>query len=95
MGNVAMTDRAQAALSSLAPADRDRVSASIDRLRIEGAQPSGVPHVYAVRGPEDQAMFVLRATPTLRVLFSVNGDLVVIRDVVNHDIIDRYFRTAG
>ena len=50
MPNIAISDRAQIASNSLAPADRQRVSASIDRLRLEGPRPSGPPQVYRVRG---------------------------------------------
>ena len=48
-----------------------------------------------MRGSNDQLLCVLRATPTLRLLFTIEGDVVVSQDVVNHDIIDNYFRNAG
>ncbi len=94
MPNIAITERAETAMSSLGLADRNRVVGSIDRLR-GGNEPHNTAVISCPRPQRQFIICIKRHTQTLRVIFSIDADVVVIQDVVNHDIISRYFQNGG
>ena len=95
-------------LTRFSTADQRRVAASIDRyggsFDPETGDPSG--HIYrpykvSLSQGMDSTLYVLRSTPSIRVILTIDDDplferkIVTLLRVVKHDEIDRAFRSAA
>lgn len=83
-------ERAEAALRFLPPNERARVLRQIARLDATVKPASFGPNLYKVHG--FKTLYVLRATPRLRVLVEVKEANYLITDIVSHDVLIRHFR---
>ena len=78
------------ALNFLSQAERDQVMHDINHLA-EAPFPPEAPGVYRVQGPPE--FLVLPTLDRLRVVYTVGPDrIVTIQDIINQDLVDRYFR---
>ena len=73
--------RVDRALSNLAAADPGAHIQNSNRLALSPASPK-------------KRLFAYRAGPRLRLIFSLEGDVCVIEDIVDHDRLDRLFGRA-
>jgi hypothetical protein len=86
--------QARTALESLDPGERGEVTESIDRLRF-GPNPTGLPQVYAIPGPENLHVMPAGRSQRLRVVFTVSAQgQITIQDILSHDLVRQYQKSV-
>jgi hypothetical protein len=103
-----ITSRFEKDLASFQKADERRIAASIDKYAGSfdpelGDQSDRIyrPHKVQLPPGMDSTLYVLRATPNIRVILAIDDDplfdrkLVTLLRVVKHDEMDRAFRSIA
>lgn len=81
---------AESILSSIPADERRKVETAVDRLREGGFATDPLVYRLSNHGDDSDGPYVLRATEVARVVFSVENDVISIRDIINRNFVLRY-----
>lgn len=85
-------DRVEQAFRHLQPSEADKVTSVLSRLKAETFE--NLRHHFSIHKlliPGEQ-VFVLRATPRLRILFKYGeNQTLLIEDIVSHEVLEKFF----
>ena len=90
--NLLLEDRVEQAVRYLQPPDAKHITKIIQALKQESLENLRKRFdIYPLSSPGEQ-VFVLRATPRLRILFKYTEDkTLVIEDIVSHEMLKKFF----
>ena len=90
--NLLLEDRVEQAFRYLQPSDANHITKIIQDLKQESFENLRTRFdIHKLSSPGEQ-VFVLRATPRLRILFKYTEDqTLVIEDIVSHEMLKKFF----
>lgn len=85
-------DRVEQAFRHLKPSEAEKVARVLSMLEVESFENLRTHFkIYKLSTPGEQ-VFVLRATPKLRILFKYGEDqTLLIEDIVSHEVLEKFF----
>jgi hypothetical protein len=92
---VTLSTQAQIAIRSLLPLDRERIQHHISLLEQFPRDDYVRQKVRKLSGPDADDLYIMRATPTLRILFRHQGDSVEVVDIMTHERLQRMHSFAS
>ena len=89
---ILIEDRVEQAFRHLQPAEADKVARVLSMLEVESFENLRTHfQIHKLSTPGEQ-VFVLRATPRLRILFKYGEDqTLLIEDIVSHEVLEKFF----
>lgn len=89
---ILIEDRVEQAFRHLQPSDAEKVARVLSMLDVESFENLRTHfQIHKLSTPGEQ-VFVLRATPRLRILFKYGEDqTLLIEDIVSHEVLEKFF----
>ena len=90
MKELELTLKADIALDTLSPKSRNKALRVIDEIQHSFGSGHIVPGVRKLEHLKNH--YVAKAGPTFRIIFEVTSDRIIIREVVDHDRLNRFLK---
>lgn len=89
---ILIEDRVEQAFRHLQPSEAEKVAEVLSMLELESFEILRTHfQIHELSTPGEQ-VFVLRATPKLRILFKYGKDqTLLIEDIVSHEVLEKFF----